>query len=102
MILLCSVCLGCKDFFMARHLSGAAKLYEEVFILTLKKIDSFLKDKAEVNWDFLKRIEGHSITLCQRNLSTTFCLIPLVKQIFSLQSKIPDLSSAMNICMVNR
>ena len=72
MILLCSVCLGCKDFFMARHLSGAAKLYEEVFILTLKKIDSFLKDKAEVNWDFLKRILGHSIDQCHRNLSTTF------------------------------
>ena len=62
MLLLCCVCLGCKDFFTARHLSGAAKHYEEVFILTLRKIDSFLKDKAEVNWDFLKRFRGHWIT----------------------------------------
>ena len=88
MLLLCSVCLGCQDFFTSRHLrsrfyripkryyseifglpglshrlkrtslSGAAKHYEEVFILTLRKIDSFLKDKAEVNWDFLKRFRG--------------------------------------------
>ena len=41
-------------------LSGAAKHYEEVFILTLRKIDTFLKDKAEVNWDFLKRFRGRS------------------------------------------
>ena len=68
MLLLCSVCLGCQDFFANRHLSGAAKHYEEVFILTLKKIDSFLKEKAEVNWDFLKRIQGHSITQRFKNL----------------------------------
>ena len=44
MLLLCAVCNGCRDFYKRNNKTGAQAFYNEILNLTLKRIDSFLKN----------------------------------------------------------
>ena len=54
MLLLCAVCNGCRDFYERNNKTGAEAFYNEIFNLTLKRIDSFLKN--------VDRFRGHKNT----------------------------------------